>query len=499
MRIAVIGGGISGIAAARTLKRFGHEVIVYERGPKIGGVWAAAYPGVKLQNTAETYRLSDFPWPFPVELHPSGTDVLRYLEAAVVHFGLDVRCNHDVGAMRELPDGWELDVATPDGRITERFEYAIVASGHYTQERSQIALPGRETFTGELLSEYDIQSFDVFKDKRVAIVGFGKTAVDMTMFALPLAKSVTHVFRGARWLIPFYIGKKHLVEMVTPRSSTAMEPAWVHPGRIEAGLHKRFGFLVKVYGKIADRLVANAAGLKMRGSPEARARLKAVTPSLPLNTQMRGTMAPPGFYDAVADGRIAPVVGEIAGLNAAGLVLKDGREVPADLVLLAIGHKVPDFPFLPEPYRGLMRAEPDGTPLYRHVLNPRIPRLAFAGFNHGFLHVPAVELAMIWVGALLRGDVLLPSSDEMLASAGRVHEWKRAHTQFEPTRAYLISNHFHQYFDVLLGDLGVTPWRKGNRNAEINAPYGPADYATVFEEYEQARTSGPRRTLPLDT
>ena len=43
-RIAVIGAGISGIAAANVLKKNGFEPVVFEKGGKVGGVWAVAYP-----------------------------------------------------------------------------------------------------------------------------------------------------------------------------------------------------------------------------------------------------------------------------------------------------------------------------------------------------------------------------------------------------------------------------------------------------------------------
>jgi cation diffusion facilitator CzcD-associated flavoprotein CzcO len=63
MRVAVIGAGISGIAAAHVLQKNGHEAIVFEKSSEIGGVWAHAYPEVSLQNTGLQYRLSDSPWP----------------------------------------------------------------------------------------------------------------------------------------------------------------------------------------------------------------------------------------------------------------------------------------------------------------------------------------------------------------------------------------------------------------------------------------------------
>ena len=48
MKIAIIGAGPSGLVTAAVLQRFGHDVIVFEKAPDIGGVWSSirAYPGV---------------------------------------------------------------------------------------------------------------------------------------------------------------------------------------------------------------------------------------------------------------------------------------------------------------------------------------------------------------------------------------------------------------------------------------------------------------------
>ena len=77
LRIAVIGAGISGVAAAHVLRKQGFEPVVFERGAEPGGVWAAAYPDVRLQNVAPHYRLSDFPWPFAPDAHPTAAQIRR--------------------------------------------------------------------------------------------------------------------------------------------------------------------------------------------------------------------------------------------------------------------------------------------------------------------------------------------------------------------------------------------------------------------------------------
>jgi len=504
MRIAVIGGGISGIAAARVLLASGHDVVVYERGDSLGGVWTVCYPDVRLQNIAEHYRLADFPWPFAPDLHPTREQILAYLRAAVAHYRIDLRPRHDVLAMRELAGGWELDIRAPHSTLVERFDYAVVAVGQYTGEQHSLALPGRERFAGRVLTDRDVHDLDQLDGARVVVVGMGKSAVDMATFAAERGARVDHVFRAPRWLLPRKLGGIHMANVVFTRASTVMLPAWVHPGAGERLLHARLRPLVDGFWAMIGALVRLQNGVHgLHRDPEVRRRMALLRPTPPVPFEMRSAsaLAPDRYFPFVIDGRIEPHRGEPAGFNERALLLADGRELEADLVVLSTGFTAPRFPFLPPHHRALLEQEPDGAQLYRHLLHPRIPRLAFAGYNHGFLHVPTVEVATLWLCALLRGDLELPSSLEMDRQIEEVRAWKREHILFEPSRSCATNTRFHQYLDVLLGDLGLDPRRKSNPIAELVAPYTAADYAGLVDEYERARGSMalPRRPLALAT
>ncbi len=502
MQIAVIGSGVSGIAAAKTLAGFGHQVTIFEKSDAIGGVWATAYPGVTLQNIAEHYRLTDFPWPFKPENHPRADEVRRYLDAAVAHFKLDIRRNHEVIALTPVADGWEVVIKGPEGTATTHFGYVLVATGQYSGDKTAIDMPGRELFKGPVLREWDIKDLEIFRNKSIAIVGFGKTAVDLATFAVERGAQVTHIFRNARWLLPYTLGGRDIANIVTARTSTFFQPSWSHPDEREAKFHQRWAKHIGTYWHNTSTMLHYATGLKRIGrSKAAKARMKLVTPEGPVTIQLRGTMAPKTYYPSVASGKIEPVQGNFAGFVADGVKLSDGRVVKADMVVLAIGNDKPSFAYLPAPYREMMTAEEDGVQLYRHLVHPRIPRLAFIGFNHGVFHIPASELSAVWVEAVASGDLVLPPVAEMEERAARVAAWKRANTNFEPQRGFTTSNHFHQYFGALLGDLGVKARRKKNAIAEIFAPYDAADYAGVAAEYlaGRAKRTEPLHPLPLDT
>ena len=121
-RIAVVGAGISGIAAANILKKNGFVPVVFEKHEKIGGVWASAYPEVHLQNIYPQYHLSDFDWSFKPDLHPTVEQIMRYLTEAVEHHKLDIRLNHEILAIQENPDGWQIRYKNAAGIRDESLE-----------------------------------------------------------------------------------------------------------------------------------------------------------------------------------------------------------------------------------------------------------------------------------------------------------------------------------------------------------------------------------------
>ena len=56
-KIAVIGSGPAGLAAADQLNKRGHSVTVYERDDRVGGLLMYGIPNMKLENGSSTARL----------------------------------------------------------------------------------------------------------------------------------------------------------------------------------------------------------------------------------------------------------------------------------------------------------------------------------------------------------------------------------------------------------------------------------------------------------
>lgn len=502
-RVAIIGAGISGLAHADVLTRCGFSVVLFERASRVGGVWACSYPDVSLQNTWPCYHVSSFPWPFEPDLHPTSTQILRYLDALVAARGFDVRLEHEVISARETPEGgWTLRVRGHSGEHVERFDHLVVSIGQYTEGKHRLRLDSESDFAGLVTTERDIGDLARFDGKRVVVVGFGKSALDMATFAAPRAASVHHVFRTPRWTIPRYIFGIHFTKLFFNRFGSVMMTSWAHPTAGERFLHRRTAFvgsfwnaLQSVFTRVARR---EGAGHGDAGD----ARISAVLPKHPLPPDLRSAaaLAPTDYYRHVGAGTIEPHHAEVAGFTRDGVRLSNGETVPADVVVLSVGSTSPTFPFLDDATRALLEADDDGAQLYRHVLHPRLPRLGFAGFNHGFMHVPAAEIGALWLAALWRGELALPSAERMEREVEHVRAWKRAHIAFEPSRSCAVNTRFQQYLDIMLADLGQSPYRKlPNVFAEIFAMYGPADYRGVVDDYLRTVPATPRTPVSLPT
>ncbi|EFJ53123.1 flavin-containing monooxygenase [Volvox carteri f. nagariensis] len=82
--VAIIGGGLSGIAAAKAAVQAGLFPTIFDRRPALGGMWtdgAATYDSLHTNVSHFTCSFSDFPWPSSSPDFPSAREMGQYLTA----------------------------------------------------------------------------------------------------------------------------------------------------------------------------------------------------------------------------------------------------------------------------------------------------------------------------------------------------------------------------------------------------------------------------------
>jgi len=206
-RVAIIGGGMSGVAMAARLMQAEVEFTVFERNADVGGVWLQnQYPGCRLDTSNFCYSYSFMQradWPHQYSL---GSEIQGYFSSVADKLGVreHIRFRTDVTAARFVEeDGeWELTVREASGRVQTLRYHAVVSAVGQLNMPNYPAVPGREDFAGPSFhsARWD-RSVDL-SGARVGVIGTGASAYQVVP---SIADSVgeLHLFqRNPPWTVP---------------------------------------------------------------------------------------------------------------------------------------------------------------------------------------------------------------------------------------------------------------------------------------------------------
>jgi cation diffusion facilitator CzcD-associated flavoprotein CzcO len=408
MRVAIIGAGVAGLTTAKVLMQAGHDVVIYDKTPDVGGVWSRTrrYPGLTTQSPKAQYSLSDFPMPRDYPEWPAGPQVQEYLASYASHFGLDpaLRLSTEVISAGPAPGGGWLITAT-DG--AEQVDRLVVANGVFC-EPAMPRYPGEAEFTaagGQVLAGTDLHDAEQARGKHVLIVGYGKSACDVTVPVSEVAASTDVIARHLLWKVPRKInGVVNFKMLLLTRMGEALFK-YLRPRGVEKFLH---GPANGVRGKMINSI--GSASVRQFGLK----RLKLVPPGQ-MEDIVRGAigLATEGFFEGVEAGRIV-VHGNrtITRLRPGEAELDDGTRLPADLIICATGF-IQGVPFLPADVTRRLLDERGNFMLYRQIRPVDVPGLYFNGYNSSFFSPLNAEMAALWIAADMAGAVALPEPTAM--------------------------------------------------------------------------------------
>jgi cation diffusion facilitator CzcD-associated flavoprotein CzcO len=480
LRAVIIGAGVSGIVTARVLDAMGVDVVVYEQRSDIGGVWSAtrAYPDISTQDDRLSYAFSDFPFPDSVSEHPTGAEVRAYLESYAQAHGLTdrVRLSTRVESAHPLADGtgWTVRALGPQGVEEVQADWLVAANGVFSTPHVP-HWPGRDAFEragGRVVVPSDVGDGRMLDDARVLVVGWGKTACDLSAVAARRAASTRVVARTITWKYPKDLGLggltfRHLV--LTRAGERIIGGAYRSPsGKVLLSrIPERFPR--KLVGRVIARAIDRRTGLTGLG-------LRPV-----VDVSASTSLVTAGFFEGVRDGSIVvhreQTVTDLAvddGVPTA--VLADGTRIPADVVIAATGYEQ-RLDFLPEEVTRPALARAGGRlRLYRRILAIDVPRLAFIGWAHSYRSPLTSELAAIWLGAHLTGRLHLPESAEAARAAALFPVGGPAGQPGAKTHLPGVSL---RDLDELLDDLGV-PLTRAQRAKQRFGVLDPVVYASVL-------------------
>ena len=338
--VLIVGGGISGVAAAYYLGRRCPRLswAIVEARDAIGGTWDLfRYPGVRSDSDMYTLGFRFRPWRGEKAI-ADGPAILQYIRDTAREFGIDreIRFGHRVKRVEwSSPQAeWRVDIERPaqPEPLRMRCRFLFMCTGYYRYDDGYTpAWKGRENFGGEVVHPQAWRDDLDCRGKNVVVIGSGATAVTMIPALAEKARRVTMLQRSPSYIVSG-----------PSRDELALSLHRRLPFGIAAFL-ARWRMILRslFYYQVARRRPQETrdsmlAGVQAALGPDFDVQRHFAPRYNPWD--QRVCLAPDAdFFKAINAGKVAVVTDEIDGFVAEGIALKSGDTLPADIVITATG------------------------------------------------------------------------------------------------------------------------------------------------------------------
>ncbi|MCY7412075.1 MAG: NAD(P)/FAD-dependent oxidoreductase [Salinibacterium sp.] len=331
-RFAVIGAGFAGLTAAIKLMHEGAEVTVFERSDGVGGVWRANhYPGAACDVPSFLYSWSFAPKHDWSRRFAPQAEILEYIERTVDELGVRdrIRTGHDLRAMTwsDETGDWTLDFA--DGRFATA-DFVVAALGQMSVPAVP-SIPGAERFEGTSFHTADWRH-DVELDHRdVVVIGAGASALQVVPAIADSVRTLSIVQRSPGYVLAK--GDEEHDRPPTPLGSRIARYAAYLSKELKTPRLVRWPRLVAraeaAFRRDLRAEVANPELLE-KVEPDDRYGCKRILVS---NDWYRTLQRPDvHLHDGV-----------VAEIRSRSVLLRDGSEVPADVIIYGTGFHASSF------------------------------------------------------------------------------------------------------------------------------------------------------------
>lgn len=473
--VAIIGAGVAGCAAAGALHDYGIDFVVFDKNDRAGGLWADNYPGAKVQSTAELY---EYPCKkFAPEIRnrksppaPIAGEVCDYLKEYIEEKGMaskfvfnttvrDVLCTSE--------DNWILEFGGFDRKC---FTFVIVCNGLVSSKPNKVLLPGADEFKnngGKILHSSERRSDDIFLNKRVLVIGNGKSAVDAASAAADTAKAngdtttraPIQLARRQTWYVPrFILGFLQYKWAFHTRIGSSLLPRYYETtSAVLIGLHFVFTPIKWILWRLVEILLILQFRLPFRLWPKMLTIESAALETSVLITDSDHLVR---LRNRTVDMRI----GSVGRLEAGRAILSDGNVVDADVIILATGWNLSYDTFIDNNsiFAGLdfskdgLNFEKDGLWLYRNILPAGFKGMAFVGANTlTFMNIYTSYIQAYWLAQLLAGERPWPEESHMKETVEREKAYKRKYYKESQMRGASIEAYMQHYHDLLFREMSA--------------------------------------------
>ncbi len=338
--VLIVGAGLSGVGGACHLTRQcpGMSFLVLEAQDSFGGTWLMhKYPGVRSDSDLYTYGYRFKPWTGPPIA--TGAEILAYMGEVIAEndLGRHIRYRHRISSAHWSSDKklWTLAAARTDGGETVTFtaNFLWMCQGYYRHAKGYTPdWEGMRDFKGEIVHPQSWPADMTLAGRNVVVIGSGATAATL----IPaIANESAHVTLLQRSPTYYFTGRDEAEFAETLRRLEICDE-WFHEIMRRKMLFERRAF--------AHRAASQPEAAKQDLLALARAYLgpdypidKHFTPSY-RPWRQRIALIPGGdLFKSIGSGKVSVVTDEIDRFTEAGILLKSGDQIAADVIVTATG------------------------------------------------------------------------------------------------------------------------------------------------------------------
>jgi putative flavoprotein involved in K+ transport len=338
--VLIVGGGQGGIALGARLRQLDVPTIVVDRHPAPGDQWRRRYKSLCLHDPVWYDHLPYIKFPDNWPVFSPKDKIADWLEMYVRVMELNYWSSSECTSARwdEEAGTWDVVVQREGEPVRLRPKQLVLATG-MSGKPNVPELPGQDTFSGEQHHSSQHPGPDAYAGKKVVVVGSNNSAFDICGALYEVGADVTMVQRSSTHIVRsdtlMEVGLGALYSEEAVAAGVTTEKA----DMIFASLPYRImhEFQIPLYEEMAERDKdfyerLEAAGFDHDWGDDGS--------GLFMKYLRRGS----GYYidvgaaDLVADGRVKLARGQVDHLTEDAVVLEDGTELPADLVVYATGY-----------------------------------------------------------------------------------------------------------------------------------------------------------------
>jgi cation diffusion facilitator CzcD-associated flavoprotein CzcO len=377
--VLIVGAGISGVGGAYHLKvqRPGASFLVLEAAETYGGTWwTHKYPGIRSDSDLHTFGYRFKPWTgTPIA---TADEIRKYMGEVIEENGLDrhIRYRHTIHSARwsSAENRWTVEATRGDTgeAVTITAGFLWMCQGYYRHNHGYMPdWPGKERFRGALVhTETWPEDLD-YAGKRVVVIGSGASAATIVPAMAGKAAHVTMLQRSPTY---FRTGR-NAIELAEELRKLQVDETWIHEIVRRKILLEQTVFTERCFAEPEKVKAEMLANLRSILGPDYDLDTH-FTPSYRPWRQRIAFVPDADLFQAVARGDASVVTDEIEQFDEAGIRLKSGQHLEADIVVAATGFHLNVL--------GDIAFEIDGKPLafhetvtYRGMMFTGIPNLAW--------------------------------------------------------------------------------------------------------------------------